>query len=224
MVKAVLFDLDETLFDRSRTLPVFLSDQFTRFEAHLGTVERGDWCARFLELDANGRTHKSIVYPELLSTFGGDPEAAPALLDDYYDHSTAKPFAIPGMSTVLSDLRRSGLLCGLITNGETRLQSRTISALGLTDRMDVILISEAEGVRKPDPVIFRRTVERLGVLPNEALYIGDNPEADVWGAANAGLHGVWFNPNGRAWPQHLNPPTETVMTRLTDILALLKIN
>ncbi|MDJ0922182.1 MAG: HAD family hydrolase [Henriciella sp.] len=223
MIKAVLFDLDETLFDRSRTLPEFLADQFTRFQPRLGEVSLETWRSRFLRLDAKGQRHKSVVYPELLSAFGGDPDAAPDLLEDYYQCSTAQAFEMPGMSNLLADLRRSGMPCGLITNGETRLQSRTIAALGLADRMEVILISEAEGVRKPDPMIFHRAAEQLRLSPEACLYVGDNPEADVCGALDAGLKAVWFNPSGQPWPDRLSRHAGPALSALPELLDLFKI-
>lgn len=224
MIKAVLFDLDETLFDRTRTLHAFLTDQFERFCARLGQTELETWRQRFLELDNKGLTPKAAVYPQILSDFGGEPGAAAQLLEDYYHRSTAGAFAMPGMSKILSDLKRCGFLCGLITNGETKLQSRTISALGLEDRMDAILISQAEGVRKPDPAIFHRAAQQLGAAPGTCVYVGDNPEADILGAVNAGLRGIWFNPTGRRWPAKLGPQKGQTIAALTEILGLLSIN
>ena len=56
---------------------------------------------------------------------------------------------------------------------------------------DVVLISEAEGVRKPDRAIFARALERCGVAPADAIFVGDHPEVDVAGARAAGMVPVW---------------------------------
>lgn len=161
MSYAVLFDLDETLLDRSTSLRAFLTDQYQRYEKALGEVPYPIWEAKFIELDARGHVHKSIVYPQILSIFGGDLSLADALLEDYrLGCSThARPFH--RMAETLLSLRARDIRLGLITNGETAFQTRHIHALGLDRMMDVILISEAEGLRKPDAAIFHRALNRL---------------------------------------------------------------
>lgn len=76
---------------------------------------------------------------------------------------------------------------GLITNGLEKFQSRSIEGLGLRDHFDAVLISEAEHIKKPQPEIFHRALSRLGVTGKTSVYIGDNPEADILGAKNAGF-------------------------------------
>ncbi len=71
------------------------------------------------------------------------------------------------------------------------VQRLQLAALGLADRFDVVLISEAEGVRKPDAEIFRRALDRCGVDASEAAFVGDHPNTDVVGARSAGLLPVW---------------------------------
>lgn len=80
---------------------------------------------------------------------------------------------------------------GVITNGRGKLQRGIIHALGIESYLDVVLVSEEEGVRKPDPLIFRRALERVGVEPEEAVFVGDHPEVDVEGAHAAGLRTIW---------------------------------
>ena len=71
---------------------------------------------------------------------------------------------------------------GLITNGAVDSQQPKIDGLGIARYFDTMLISEAEGVAKPDAEIFRRATDNLGVSPDQAVMIGDNPEADIRGA------------------------------------------
>jgi putative hydrolase of the HAD superfamily len=56
---------------------------------------------------------------------------------------------------------------------------------------DTILISDAEGIHKPDRQIFHRTLERLNTDPARAVFVGDHPEVDVAGAKAAGMHAIW---------------------------------
>lgn len=219
MTYAVLFDLDETLLDRSTSLRAFLADQFQRYEIELGEVLYPVWETKFLELDARGHVHKFVVYPKILSLFGGTPSIAYELLEDYRTRccTHARPFE--GMTETLSSLRARNIALGLITNGETAFQTRHIHALGLDRLMDVILISEAEGLRKPDAAIFHRALNRLKIAPERAMFIGDNPAVDIMGAHSAGLKTAWFSA-GQSWPDHLPLNPGHQIDRLSQVLDL----
>ena len=82
MIRAVLFDLDETLLDRTGSLRAFLADQYARHAASLGMATGQTWCERFLALDRRGHVHKSVVYPDLLAEFDGEAAAADVLLSE----------------------------------------------------------------------------------------------------------------------------------------------
>jgi putative hydrolase of the HAD superfamily len=181
MIKAVLFDLDGTLLDRTNSLMAFLGQQHARFAARLGVVGLETWRSRFLALDQNGHVHKSVVYNVILAEFGGDPLADPELLEDYRERSCEHARGFPGMAQTLSTLRERGVKLGVVTNGETMFQMKNIKALGLEALVDAVVISEAEGVRKPDAAIFQLAAARLCVSSNECLFVGDNPSADILG-------------------------------------------
>jgi putative hydrolase of the HAD superfamily len=80
---------------------------------------------------------------------------------------------------------------GLVTNGAVDSQQPKIDGLGIARYFDTILISEAEGVAKPDAEIFRRATDNLGVSPDRVVMIGDNPEADIRGAKFCGMKAIW---------------------------------
>jgi HAD superfamily hydrolase (TIGR01549 family) len=76
---------------------------------------------------------------------------------------------------------------------------------GLMPLLDVVIISDAFGLRKPRPEIFGEALRRLGVLPEHALFVGDSPDEDVRGAQGAGLTAVWLNPGGQPPPPGIVP-------------------
>ena len=80
---------------------------------------------------------------------------------------------------------------GLVTNGAVDSQQPKIDGLGIARYFDTMLISEAEGVVKPDAEIFRRATDNLGISPDQAVMIGDNPEADIRGAKSCGMKAIW---------------------------------
>jgi len=79
----------------------------------------------------------------------------------------------------------------LISNGFGQFQYDNFKALGISYFFDEILISEWEGVRKPDPEIFIRALTKLGVHANEALFVGDHPINDVQASRKLGMKAVW---------------------------------
>lgn len=121
---------------------------------------------------------------------------------------------------MLMALRERGCATGLITNGEAEFQSRHIQALRLGERLDVILVSETEGLRKPDIALFLRAAQRLNVAPAQCLFVGDDPVADILGAGAAGMRTAWF-PNGRAWPSALAGAPGSVIRELSEVLTLI---
>jgi putative hydrolase of the HAD superfamily len=177
------------------------------------------WRSRFMALDQNGHVHKSIVYPAVLREFGGDPLAGSDLLDDYQQRCCEHARGFRGMAQTLAALRQRGLKLGIVTNGETDFQMKNIDALGLEAQVDAILISEAEGLRKPDAALFHRAAERLATRPDQCLFVGDNPEADILGAHGAGMKTAWFNQNA-VWPSPLAPNPEAEIRELAQTLAL----
>ena len=80
-----------------------------------------------------------------------------------------------------------------MTNGRSEFQRRSISGLGIQNDLDVVLVSEEEQIRKPQVEIFQRAVNRLAVRASESVFVGDNPEADITGAKNAGMKTIWEN-------------------------------
>jgi putative hydrolase of the HAD superfamily len=117
----------------------------------------------------------------------------------------------------LASLRGAGLKLGLITNGSVHMQSRKLKSLALAPMFDTILISDAEGVSKPDPQIFHRALERLGAKPGHSVFVGDNPDVDVAGARAAGMRAVWRRAPG------VSPAVtaDAVIEQLGDLLTLL---
>src|SRR5262249_9716963 len=69
---------------------------------------------------------------------------------------------------------------------------------GLLAPMKVRTFSDECGIRKPDPEIFRLTLQQMGVAPEDAVHVGDDPVLDVEGARDAGVAVIQVTPAGRA--------------------------
>lgn len=80
---------------------------------------------------------------------------------------------------------------GYVWKDKVYQQMNNLKSMGIAAYFDEILISESEGVRKPDKEIFIRALERLNVRAQEAIFVGDHPINDVQASMNAGLVGIW---------------------------------
>ena len=111
---------------------------------------------------------------------------------------------------LLEALRELGLKLALVSNAFDPgwLLHRDLELMGLAERLDFSVFSSEIGRRKPDPAIFERALEALGVAPENALFVGDRLYEDVRGAAEVGMttvQALWFradeHPDG-AEPDH----------------------
>jgi putative hydrolase of the HAD superfamily len=144
-----------------------------------------------IELDRDGYAPRKSLFTGVIARFGIPSGVAETLLDDYRDGFPNACVLFPDAGQTLSCLRTSGLKLGLITNGSIRMQSRKLQCLALSPLFDSILISDAEGISKPDRQIFHRALDRLNTNPAQAVFVGDHPEIDVAGARAAGMQAIW---------------------------------
>jgi putative hydrolase of the HAD superfamily len=189
--KAVLFDLDGTLFDRDASFRELVHDQYDHFATELGGTPREVFVRRVVEMDAHGYVDKQVVYRDLALELHLSEATADRLFIHFRDAYASYSRCFPEVLSALAALRERGMKLAIITNGSTTMQEQKIGQLGLANLMDEVLISEREGIRKPDRKIFERALERLAVAPTEAWFVGDHPLADVQGAFEAGLTAVW---------------------------------
>lgn len=191
MVRAVLFDLDDTLYDRNALVLRIARAQTLAFREELAAVDPDAFERRLIELDAHGYGSKPAAYARIASELGLPTALVEPLERHFWETYDALSEPAPETAALLTALRARGLKLGVVTNGRTERQARKLERLGIASLFDAVLISEAEGVRKPDPAIFERAAVRCGVAPGEALFVGDHPENDVAGARAAGMRAVW---------------------------------
>ncbi|MBP1990610.1 HAD family hydrolase [Paenibacillus eucommiae] len=190
MIRSVIFDLDGTLLDRNKSLIQFITDQYERLIQEFGHVNKEQYLHRFIELDCRGYVWKDKVYQALIEEFQLQLDWND-LLSDYKSgfSSFATPF--PNTIELLEILQQQGYKLGMITNGFGDFQASNIAALGIADYFEVILISEFEKLRKPDPAIFLRAAEMLNSSVEQCVYVGDHPTNDVLASKHAGMKGIW---------------------------------
>ncbi|MGG0302654.1 HAD-IA family hydrolase [Bacillus albus] len=218
MIRAVLFDLDGTLLDRSQSLEGFIHDQYNRFSLHFTNIEEAEYCSRFLELDNNGYTWKDKVYATLLSEYNITTLTSEQLLQDYITNFQHHCIPFQNMHELLQRLTQQNMKIGIITNGFTDFQMNNLRALNIHTYTNTILVSEAEGIKKPHPEIFERALKKLDVKATECLYVGDHPENDVLASERVGILGVWKRDS--FWGDFEHP---RVVNDLLEVLSFLEV-
>ena len=138
------------------------------------------------ERDGDGYAPRKELFTGLITQFELPFGLAETLRNDYKAGFPSACVLFPDAIQTLYSLRVAGLKLGLITNGSVRMQSRKLECLALLPMLDTTLISDAEGIHKPDREIFHRALQRLNANPARAVFVGDHPEVDVAGARAAG--------------------------------------
>lgn len=202
--RAILFDLDDTLFDHSyscraaigglRRERAFLrrrplDELFQLYARRLSD----DWeavLARRMSVE-DARTSR---WEKLAEACGERLSRSDArrVSGEYRALYQASRRPVPGALDLLRRWHGRAVIA-IVTNNELAEQEGKLRFLGVEHLVDHLVVSETAGVSKPDPGIFRIALELAGVAPEEAVMIGDSWASDVLGAIAAGVRPVWFN-------------------------------
>ncbi len=187
---AVLFDLDDTLHDKSATLEHVAGIQFVEFNLSNHGVPAPDWHERFLSLN-NERIEKTEVFKRLATEFMLPRPLEEALLEDFDANLGKHACPYDGAFEVLSSLKQRGIKLGVVTNGRDAFQRSKLEGMGATKLVDSIVTSGGFGAKKPDPRIFAACLNELQVAPQSAAFVGDDFASDMEPAIALGMIAVW---------------------------------
>jgi HAD superfamily hydrolase (TIGR01509 family) len=229
-IKAILFDIDDTLFDRNlaqikvlqiivdslpevfsaldikRVTEAFLeSDRLTLAEYNSGMPSEGL------------RDRRNRLFLRIL----GLPEHLVAKISEIYVRELPVcNTPVSGAVQLIRELSRKYQV-GAVSDGLPDVQYRKLETLGLKNMLPCVVLSEEISLRKPNPGIFLRAALLLGRQPDECLFIGDSYTSDIVGAKNAGMQACWFN-RTKSQIQNGGIKPDFVVGDLSEIPKLLK--
>jgi putative hydrolase of the HAD superfamily len=206
--RALLLDLDNTLFDRTAALRAWAE---VAVQTQLGRpLSVTEW---YVLCEIDGRGHRPR------EEFAADARARLNLEIDpiRFGHGLVEHITIePGAAETISALAKK-LRIAVVTNGGTAQRAK-LEALGIVPHG--VFVSSEVGITKPALGIFERALRWTESPASEVLFVGDDPVIDLAPAACLGMHTAW-RPRGQEWPTELAPPTYCIeaITELAELCA-----
>jgi len=210
--RAVLFDFDGTL-----------ADSYPAITASVNHVRAAYRLPTLPQDEVRRHVGRGPAYLLEHTVPGGDPAADLALYRAHHPSVMIDGTRLfPGVVETLSALKGAGLALAVCSNKPVAFTRRLLEALGLAGRFDAVLGPEDVPRPKPAPDMLRAGLRRLGVAPDEALYVGDMT-VDIQTARAAGVP-VWVVPTGsddRAALRAAGP--DRLLDRFADLAAALAL-
>lgn len=212
--RAVLFDLDDTLYPQRRfALSGFVAVS-RHLQAHHG-VAAADALRVLCTEYRRGRRGRELQ--ACLTQLGLSQALVPTLVQVMRTHRPC--LRLPASTYEALDTLRSDWRIGIVTNGVPSVQARKVDALGLRPLVDVVVYAAeyGSGRGKPDPEPFEAALIRLGVEPGRAVFVGDSEECDVRGAVAVGLHAVRISRRASLDFDERGTEAETIVGSIRDV-------
>lgn len=207
MIKAVIFDIDNTMYDFDKVHKIAMAALGTYAKENFGmepeetvalvkkcmdiVAERtGDNCAAL--------HNRLLRFQCFLEQIGSrDYQKAMEMYHVYWDTILENMEPEPGLISLLISLRGRGVRIGIGSDMTAYMQYKKLKKLGVLQYLDFIVTSEEAGAEKPDPRLFDLCVKKAGCRPEECVFIGDSLKKDVIGPSKCGLKGTWYCPKAK---------------------------
>lgn len=206
-IRAVLFDLDNTLFDHPTSARAGVDAFLRHLGAEISDELTGSWFEieqlsfdRFLNKELSFQGQRRERLRRFLPLTGLAVPESDNQLDDlfavYLQNYEEAWTAFPDAAPALRGLRAGGVRVGVVTNGNHDQQTSKIKRIGLEPLLERIFSSERTGHAKPAAEAFTQPCKIMRIPPAQTLYVGDNFRVDIEGARNAGLPAIHLNREG----------------------------
>ena len=193
MIKALIFDYDGTLSNRTESVYCFYSEYLRPFVPQLDDDEYEALLQDLMYYDVNGICTFEERMPPFMSRYGHlfpdgfEQEFKKNFIEKTFNYNVLKEETLE----VIEKLKGHYKLA-ILSNGGSTVQHNKIDHVDIEKYFDEVVVSGDIGIHKPDPRLFEYTLERLKVKADEALMIGDVYSTDILGAKKAGIKPVWL--------------------------------
>lgn len=227
MVRDILFDLDDTLFDFHADERAALEKTFAKLKLPLDDAVRDRYSeiniAHWKALE-RGEINRGQVkvhrFRQLFEELGYSPEQAVLAAKIYHERLAEDFHFVEGASWLLEELSGKYRLY-LISNGSLYVQRGRLDRSGIEHYFAGIFISEMLGAEKPSREFFERVFEKIPDFDAEvAVVVGDSLTSDIKGGMDAGLRTIWFHPGEEPAEADITPDYE--LKNLKDLPELLR--
>ena len=183
-LKAIIFDLDDTLYDEEEYVHEAFLNTADCISDRFEYLSRDALYKRMLELLAtNGR---GKIFDEIIKEFNLPLSVSEVV--SMYRNTLPKLSLYEDATAFLDALSKTEIKTGLITDGCSLVQHNKVNALSLETKLNFILVTDDFKLSKPDSGVYLKCLEGLGIVnPKDAVYIGDNPGKDFIGAREIGM-------------------------------------
>jgi putative hydrolase of the HAD superfamily len=227
-IKAVLFDIDDTLFNRELAQKLTLDLIIAKHPTLLGAFSPAKLASAWAESDVistvefnSGGFIRSSRCRHFLRLLGLPLELTDELTAQYLTDYPALNVPLAGALELLCELKKH-LKIGVVSNSLADVQITKIKTLGISDLLSCTVLSEDLGIRKPDPRVFQYVARLLQVEASQCLFVGDSFSADIIGAKSATMQACWLQHGNRMMPENPLLQPDYIIHSLSELLPLLK--
>ena len=192
MIKAIIFDLDNTLIDRQKAFKEMLERKFHAMFDDEELIQK--MINDILKWDNNGTVERIDVFKKWAEVYHITKISPEQLDKEWSNESGSVAFLFDDVRDTLKELKKKYKIA-VLTNGNASSQRRKLNTINIYDLLDYSLVSSEYGVRKPDKKIFEYTAKQLDLKTEECSYVGDNYKIDILGSRNAGMLPVFISRN-----------------------------
>ena len=205
-VKAVFFDLDNTLISRDASFREILPLWFAQFVPDMPETDYGVQITQIMLRDQNGFANRDEFGSWVKRQYSLNTISAKQVISDFAAAIAGNIKRNEEMIDFVLSLRDRYTL-GVISNGSGRTQRLKLANAGLEDAFDAdkIYIEGETGIAKPDLAMFLLPCQQHHISPGEMLFIGDHPIDDIGGASHAGMKTCWIRRGKSLWDLTCSP-------------------
>lgn len=201
-IEHIFFDLDHTLWDFDRNSELAFEALFKSHGITINLKEfleiyepiNFEYWKKYREERVTKQELRRGRFLDAFRPFGitYNNDDLDALATSYINELPKNNFLFEGVNDILSYLSRKYIL-HIITNGFEEVQHLKLQNSGISSFFKTVTTSEEVGLKKPNPIIFHKALEKAKTAPNVSLMVGDTFEADILGAEAVGMETIFYN-------------------------------